>query len=237
MNHSSICHGDRQFYTPASERSDSANPSVEPGSILTAKGVGVSPETFRWAEEDFPDGRRPLLLGKAFQYVTSIPVDDAGLIKQLYETIRYKESIEFASGKFGLQTAIICGMGSAVSCWGLMLQPVGAAGQGNAGVGRGLMQIDARTHEFASSGPWDIPKENVCYACELLANALMALKQSTSLRGRTLLRAALIATESGMEAALARAKQGLKADYLCKERDYSSDVMNRAGWFQLHGWL
>lgn len=38
--------------------------------------------------------------------------------------------------------------------------------------GRGLMEIDFDAHEFASTGNWQEPGENILYGCKVLAESL-----------------------------------------------------------------
>ncbi len=188
-------------------------------------------------EDDLPEGPRPLRWGKILQFPTPIAVDEPNFMKQLLETVRYKEWIQAGAETFGFQASILCAMGSRASAWGLTLNPTGAAGQGKDGMGRGLMQFDIRKHEFARTGPWDNPEENILYACQLLSKRFDTARQTTKLRNRKLLRAALVGFDAGPGAVLEAVRQELDLDCFTTNQDYSEDILNRAGWFQLHGWI
>jgi hypothetical protein len=56
------------------------------------------------------------------------------------------------------------------------------------------------------------------------------------LQGIDLLRGAIAAYNSGLTNVMKALGQGLDVDHYTTGQDYSWDVLNRAGWFQLHGW-
>jgi hypothetical protein len=53
---------------------------------------------------------------------------------------------------------------------------------------------------------------------------------------REILRAALASYNAGPGRILKAFRESKGIDYYTTGRNYSSDVLNRAGWFQLHGW-
>ncbi len=193
--------------------------------------------------------------GRPVDYIgTTYAEDNSTMLSQLREAQRYYDIIESAAHRYHFQSAVICGIGSRESHWGLGLTPPGPAGRGDfaqrkprgqrftdippdgPGYGRGIMQIDYDWHEFARIGQWQSPKENVLYACEVLDKARKFFQKRTNLRGEQLLRATIAAYNAGATATLGAINQGLDVDAKTTGRDYSRDVMNRAGWFQLHGW-
>jgi soluble lytic murein transglycosylase-like protein len=177
------------------------------------------------------------------------------MLKQLNEAKRYRRIIEAASRQYGLQPSVICGMGSRESHWGLGLTPPGPKGRGDfarrrprgerrtaeppdgPGYGRGLMQIDYDWHEFARTGRWNNPKENVMYACTVLDKAKTFFrKKRVRLSDDQMLRAMIAAYNGGATATLQAIQAGQDIDANTTGRDYSKDVLNRSGWFRLHGW-
>ncbi len=189
-------------------------------------------------------------------FVTTYAQNDASLSRQLGEIAKYKNLIDQAATKYDFQPALIAGMGSRESHWGLALQPLGPAGTGdragrrsptrfrtgpfppdNGGFGRGLMQIDFDAHDFARTGNWQDPEKNIFYGAGVLSDARSLIQRKTNFNGTTLLRAALAAYNCGAGNALNAIRDSRDIDFYTAGRDYSKDTVNRAGWFQLHGWL
>ena len=192
-------------------------------------------------------------ISKLFQ--TTYPKENLNLKKQLTEVDKYKDMIKTSSVKYGIQASIILGLGSRESSWGLSLKPAGPSGTGDTikrrfptqyrigalppdggGFGRGLMQVDFDAHEFARSGNWKDPAQNIDYGCSVLRTSIEFLKRKTQLQSPALIRAGLAGYNCGPGNVLKTVNDGLDVDYYTFGRDYSKDVLNRAGWFQLYGW-
>ncbi len=208
----------------------------------------VGPKTWaRLLQENEPD------VSKIFQ--TSYPRDYTALKEQLVEAEKYKKFIEASAVKFDLQLSLIGGIGSRESKWGLALTPANPSGTGDTikrrfptrfregplppdggGFGRGIMQIDFDAHDFARSGNWADPKANIDYGCSVLKNNFILMKNKTNFTGNSLLRAAISAYNCGPGNTLRTIRDGYDIDYFTFGRNYSKDVLNRAGWFQLNGW-
>ena len=186
---------------------------------------------------------------------TSYPLDHPILLEDLEAVARYGASIVAAAGHFGLPPAIIVALGSRESRWGLALDPKGPTGTADLsprpflgayratplppdgrGFGRGLMKIDYDAHEFGRSGPWQEPDANVRYACGVLVSFRPVLRRHTVLHGTALLRAMLAAYSCGLDNVLRAARHGLDLDFYTARRDYSRELLNRAGFFEAHGW-
>jgi Putative peptidoglycan binding domain len=214
---------------------------------LRSDGV-VGPDT--WQALLDPDGPPPF-----DRAATTYPLDHPILLEDLEAAARYGASIVAAAGSFGLPPAVIVALGSRESRWGLALSPKGSNGTNDFtprpftgphrngalppdghGFGRGLMQIDYDAHAFARSGPWHEPDANVRYACGALVEFRPVLRRHTVLHGAALLRAMLAAYNCGLDNVLRAARQGLNLDFYTAGRDYSRDVLNRAGFFEAHGW-
>ena len=189
-------------------------------------------------------------------FPTTFPRNDASLLSQLEEAEKYKAHIDEAAEQYGFLPSVIGGIGSRESHWGKILKPVGPGGTGDfaqrgfptrfrqgtlppdkGGFGRGLMQVDFDFHEFARSGSWKDPRANILYGGEVLSSSLKFLKGKTNLEGKDLLRAALAGYNAGPGNALSAYRDGRDIDFYTSGRDYSKDVLNRAGFFQLHGWV
>ncbi|OQW94356.1 MAG: hypothetical protein BWK79_06320, partial [Beggiatoa sp. IS2] len=113
----------------------------------------------------------------------------------MQEANKYRGAIENAARRYDFQPAIICGIGSRESHWGLTLRPPGPAGRGDfskraargsrktaeppdgPGYGRGLLQIDYDWHEFARTGNRQSPTENILYGCKVLDDARRFFQQ------------------------------------------------------------
>jgi len=94
------------------------------------------------------------------------------------------------------------------------------------------MQIDFDAHEFARTGKWQDPKGNVRYRCKVLADSRDFMKRRTALEGRALLQGALAGYNAGPGTTLRAIRDGRDVDFYTTGRDYSKDVLNRAGFFQ-----
>ena len=188
-------------------------------------------------------------------FVTTYAKTDAALTRQLEEIKKYQAVIEQAAAKYDVPAALIAGIGSRESHWGLALNPLGPAGTGdriarraptqfrtgtlppdNCGFGRGLMQIDFDAHDFARTGKWQDPESNISYGVTVLCDARSLLRRKTTLSGIALLRAAVAAYNCGAGNVLTAIRNGYDVDFFTAGRDYSRDTLSRSGWFQLHGW-
>lgn len=160
-------------------------------------------------------------------------------VKPYYHTTSYKPFIEEAAALFSwLSPSIVAGIGSRESGWGLFLSPKGPTGTGDGGHGRGLMQIDDRYHQtFINSGRWRDPRENIMYGMKnVLGEYYNYLDRTTNLQGVDLLRGAIAAYNAGPGNVERALREGRDIDYYTTGQDYSWDVLNRAGYFQLNGW-
>jgi hypothetical protein len=214
------------------------------GKLTTAP----KPETPQIIQPKTPPARPKGKIG------TNLDYNNRTMLSQLNEAQKYRSIIEEASRRYDVEPAIICGIGSRESHWGLALKPPTPAGTGDfakrkprgdrktalppdgGGYGRGLVQIDYDWHEFARTGNWRSPKENIFYGCQVMDQARTFFNKRTNLSQSTLLRAILAAYNGGATATLKAIQNGLDVDAYTTGGDYSRDVLNRAGWFELHGW-
>jgi hypothetical protein len=188
---------------------------------------------------------------------TTLSPTAAWLQAELVEASKYRAFVQEAGQQFGLLTSVIAGIGSRESGWGLSLIPPGSgpAGTGDftarptpkpfrsgsrppdgAGFGRGLMQIDYDAHEFARTGNWKDPRANILYGAQVLRDCRQFIGARASLSASTLLRASLAGFNAGPQSAWTALRLELDIDFFTTGRDYSKDVLNRAGWFQGRGW-
>jgi soluble lytic murein transglycosylase-like protein len=104
------------------------------------------------------------------------------------------------------------------------------------GYGRGLMQIDFDAFPFAQTGNWRDPQANIQFGCQVLRSNLVFVSKNTSLQGLMLLRGAIAAYNCGPGNVRTAVQQSKDVDFFTAHSNYSADVLNRAGFFQLQGW-
>lgn len=173
------------------------------------------------------------------RFQTSYAKWDRHLLKQLEELKRYENIVKKVAAKYKIPASVIAGIGSRESHWGLALTPPTPAGTGDGGHGRGLMQVDDRWHvNFVQSGKWADARENIIYGCAVLKNSLnlFTKKLGWNDMSKKLLRGGVAGYNCGPSRALSAYQNGHDFDYYTTGRDYSRNVLERAGWFQLHGW-
>jgi len=199
-------------------------------------------------------GEAPVKPGVIFP--TTYESSSQALLEQLAEANKYKDHIVAAADQYNVPHSLIAGIGSRESRWGLALRPVGPGGTGDfvgrrfptqfrsealppdsGGFGRGLMQIDFDAHEFARTGNWRDARANILYGAKVLAdNRDFFTRRETSLAGKRLLQAAVASYNAGAGNVLRAIRDQRDIDFYTAGRDYSKDVLNRAGWFQIQGW-
>jgi hypothetical protein len=173
----------------------------------------------------------------------------------------YEDFVREASGEYGIEPAIIAAIGSRESGWGTspLLRPRGPAGTGDwgkrspkhsppsrgrlppdgLGFGRGLIQIDWDSHEFARTGHWPDPHENILYGTKVLRGKLRYIEGTgIELSQAELLRvgiAAYNAGEGNISKVLRDPNRGIPhLDTPTAHGNYSADVLTRARWFKNH---
>ena len=181
---------------------------------------------------------------------------DVFMLRQAQAALPFIDYIRFAAQDAGVHQSIILGIGSRESGWGLALTPPFPHGTGDfakrsnikpfrrgsmppdgKGFGRGLMQIDYDAHEFARGELWKDPARNIAYGGSVLRQNIVFLRdRMNDLSGKSLLRAAIAGYNCGCGNVLRAIKAGRSVDFYTAHRDYSADVLSRAGWFQLNGW-
>ena len=195
-------------------------------------------------------------LKPATLFATTYARTNPSLLQQLAEAGKYKDVIAVAAAQYGFPEALLAGIGSRESHWGLALTPPGPAGTGDftgrrfptkfrtearppdGGFGRGLMQIDFDAHEFARTGNWKDPRENILYGAKVLAdNRDFFKRRDKNLKDNVLLQAAIASYNAGAGNVLKAIRDGRDIDFYTAGRDYSKDVLNRSGWFQIQGWV
>jgi len=187
-------------------------------------------------------------------FTTTLVADDPEMMSHAAQATKYKAFIAAAAHDFQLPVCVVCAVGSHESHWGLVLKPPGPAGTGDfaprrgpnqfrsgplpgdgLGFGRGLMQIDFDFQEFARTGAWRDPEANIREGCDILSQAVKFFSKQPNLNV-TPLRAAIAAYNAGAGGVLSSLKRGLDVDARTTGKNYSADVLNRAGWFQSAGW-
>ncbi|GLS42690.1 hypothetical protein GCM10007884_06750 [Methylobacterium brachythecii] len=119
-------------------------------------------------------------------FAAAVPYPEWALKRDLQTAkANYWTSIGEACRESQLDLSVVLAIGSKESQWGLILRPVGPTGTGDwtprdpakwghsmptdgKGWGRGLMQIDWYSHDFAKTGEWYDADKNIKYGCNLL---------------------------------------------------------------------
>ena len=193
------------------------------------------------------------LLGTSPVWPTTFAPDDPHRLAELAELGKYEDALIAAGLKHDVPIVVLAGIGSRESGWGLRLRPPGPAGTGDfqprryptrfrpgplppdgGGFGRGLLQIDYDAHPFARSSAWKDPASNIDYGATVLAAARTTLATRTGLAAAPLLRAAIAAYNCGTGNVIRALAEGQSVDYFPPGRNYSADVLDRAGWFHEH---
>jgi soluble lytic murein transglycosylase-like protein len=100
------------------------------------------------------------------------------------------------------------------------------------------MQIDFDAHEFARTGNWRDPAENIKYGARVLSdNRDFFVRREPGLAGEKQLQVAIASYNAGAGNILRAIRDGRDIDFYTAGRDYSKDVLSRAGWFQIQGWV
>jgi Transglycosylase SLT domain len=174
--------------------------------VLGATAVAATGGWFWWRKEnevqDLIDKLTDALPGRIGQWARQIAVAARGTHPGDVDELRW-----------GLVLGAIMDRESA---GGKTLSPPGPAGTGDQGHGRGLMQIDDRSHpEFTAGEGWKDPETNITYAAKLLRSLYDA--------GGGDLGAAVAAYNAGP-----RALKLTDPDVITTGRNYSADVLARA---------
>jgi len=143
------------------------------------------------------------------------------MLKQLNEAKKYRGLIEDLARRHDFLPSVICGMGSRESHWGLALTPPGPGGRGDFAQRR--PRGNRRTPEPPDGGGYGRGLLQIDYDWHEFARDQM-------------LRAMIAAYNGGATATLNAIQAGQDIDANTTGKDYSKDVLNRSGWFQLHGW-
>jgi Putative peptidoglycan binding domain/Transglycosylase SLT domain len=145
----------------------------------------------------------------------------------------YEALIKSLASKFGLPAAIIAGIGSRESNWGLALVPQGPTGTGDGGHGRGLMQIDDGAFPaWIATGRWTDAHDNIQKGCEVLADNFDFFNNKLGNAGSLVQQAAIAAYNAGGGRVLQDILNGFSPDQSTAGHDYSRDVLDRAGWYR-----
>src|SRR6266851_3101325 len=187
-------------------------------------------------------------------FSTSYSANDPGMLMELEIANSYREVVQSAlTNAAPFTEALIAGIASRESGWGRFLRPPGPAGTGDfakrlptstrsgplppdGGFGRGLMQIDYDSNPFARNGPWADPAKNIAEGIRVLANSREVIARKIGVVDAQLLRATLAAYNCGVNRVLDALRDGRDVDFYTTQRNYSRDVLERAGFFQLKGW-
>lgn len=170
-------------------------------------------------------------------FPTTYAIDDKWLRQEAAEAEKYKTLIAYLAQQINIPMALIAGVGSRESRWGLALVPQGPTGRGDKGNGCGLLQVDVRYHpEHVNSGDYQDPVKHLTYATKFLRSSVDFFTKKTGVSGVTALQAGIAGYNCGPGNVLKAWQAGYDLDFYTAGRDYSRNTFSRAGWFQLNGW-
>lgn len=167
-------------------------------------------------------------------FATTYPSGDVTLAKHLEAFRQFEPLVRQAAAQYSVPAAVLAGMGSRESAWGLALTPPGPGGTGDGGHGRGLLQVDDRWHpQFIATGKWGDAKENIFYGAALLRSFMdYFVKNGGWGPSQKLILGAAAAYNCGPRRVLEASVAGQDLDTFTTGRNYGVDTLNRAGWFQ-----
>ena len=166
----------------------------------------------------------------------------------------FRDMITQTAAAHGLPAAIVAGIGSQESGWGTsaLLHPNGPGGTGDntprqpkpplrpatmptdgRGFGRGLMQIDWDSHEFARTGEWRDALANIAYSCSILADDRDRFV-GQNFGAEDALKAAIAAYNAGFQGAANRIKSDGLATVIAPGT-YAGKVLARAAFYASKG--
>ena len=201
----------------------------------------------------FALGATPSTSESTVSFETTFSPRNSAMLLDEKEAKKYHEFIFAAAAMAKVPVSIICGIGSRESQWGRALHPRGPGGTGDkirrstrrewrpdtalppdgGGFGRGLMQIDYDAHQFARGVEWQDAQKNILYGGRVLKeNLTYFMRRQVS----NPLQAAIAAYNCGPGNVRQALRRGRSVDYYTAHRDYSANVLDRAGWFEMVGW-
>ena len=153
----------------------------------------------------------------------------------LGQALQYAGFFQASAAKYGLRASVLASVCWRESAFGLTLSPPGPAGVGDAGHGRGLMQIDDRSHAvWLAVNNWRDPATNIDGGAEILAQAYAYFRMPGAsandprpLSGAALDKAALAAYNAGAGAVLRAIIAGQDPDSVTTGHDYGSWILGR----------
>jgi len=157
---------------------------------------------------------------------------------------KIKDLIIVVARSYGLNPCIVAGIVSRESGGGRFLGKWGnPEGTGDKGHGRGLMQADDRYWQGllnldAKGGEedaWKYPAFNIAFGCWLLAGNIKKFHVKGATNNMPL-RAAIAAYNCGGARVAGLIQTGRDIDSRTTGRDYSADVLKRAGLLAEQGW-
>lgn len=131
----------------------------------------------------------------------------------------YRPMVHYICEKLTLQECVFVALGSKLANWGQT-----ANNQEDA---YGLFQITADNSSFSVN--------QLVYVGRLLKNRIEAFSEATGATGFIALKGALASLNCGLEQVVEAYTHQLDLDFYTQGGNFSSDVLSRAGWFQLKG--
>lgn len=170
--------------------------------------------------------------GGAALMLTNKSVFDAA--KRLYflaaipSTARqYADQILQVAKEQNVDPMLIVALGERESRWGDALTPKGPGGTGDGGHGRGLMQIDDRSHaDWLAANDWTDPLVNIRGGVKIFMAAYNFMK-AKGLQGEQLMQAAAAAYNAGAGRVWQAVATSKSPDSVTTGGDYGSDVVKK----------
>lgn len=141
----------------------------------------------------------------------------------------YADAILQVSEEEQVSPFLIFALGDRESGWGRFLTPPDPSGTGDGGHGRGLLQIDDRSHAaWLDANDWTDPLTNISYGIHNIFVPQYKQLQAAGLTGAVLEQAAVSAYNHGVHGVLRSIQATGNPDAGTTQGNYGSDVLARA---------
>jgi hypothetical protein len=155
-------------------------------------------------------------------FYSSYAIENETLLADLNRyTANYRPVVHYICKKLGLQECVVVALGSKLSSWGRKAD--------NQEDVYGLFQLAVNANDA------QFTIHQLVYIGRLLKGRIQSFSEATGATGFIALKGALASLNCGLEQVIEAYTHQLDLDFYTQGGNFSSDVLSRAGWFQLKG--